>query len=593
MPDNVWDHFDENGEQPPTPEAVEVFELEPVEVDQRPEGVDPLGHDRGVYFYFSRSGQQVHALAASAHTKLGLSSLASVPHFYERNTNWLKPKGGIDWDAIADQFMRSCRDRGIYDPDIIRGRGAWLDNGRPVLHLGDRLVVGDAVAPLRLSGSRYIYEAARPLSSGSMAAALSNRDAHRLVEICGMLRWERKISGTLLAGFIAIAPICGGLVWRPSVWMTGPKGSGKTWAEENIIAAAIGRIALRVQSNTTEPGLRRELGSDARPVLFDEAEQEDAASSARMQAVLALIRQSSSESGGEILKAAHGAGVMRFRIRSCFALSSINIGIKHGADESRITALVLKPRDALTLEDRTAADEQFAQLSILAAQTITPAYSDALLARSVRLLPVIRKNAETFARAVSIHLGSRRLGDQIGTLLAGAFSLHTDRLISDAEAVEFIGRQQWDAEIEQAEERDEQKLLSYLTQHRMGISPSNGGRLEVTVGRMINAASGRDPDLVLATAERELRQIGIRYESKDGPRGEGIYVSASHSHLARVLTDTPWASGWNRSLERLPGADRHKSMVRFAFGHQSRATWIPWSTIEPEDIRPKTEAKAA
>ncbi len=600
MPDHAtepaWDEWDaQTGtpitEPPPYEPPVAHAFAEPD--DNATEGVVPLGYDRGVFFYLSRAARQVFALTASQHTQNNLTAMASVPHYWER-TRFKREKAGVKWDEATDWLMQECRSAGVYDPGIVRGRGAWLDQGRPVLHMGDHLIVGDQRSELRLAGSRHVYEAAQRFSEVTDAVPLSTRQAHQLVTICKALRWERGISGTLLAGFIAIAPVCGGLAWRPSIWVTGSKGSGKSWAEENVLAPAIGRIALRVLSVTTEPGIRRALASDARPVLFDEAEQEDAASVTRFQAVLGLVRQSSSEGGGEILKAAQGDGVARYRVRSCFAFSSINVGIMHGADESRITVLAFRPPEQMTQDDRIASDAAFAVLQRTVAETITPQFSAALLARSVRLLPVIRQNAETFARAVSIHLGTRRLGDQLGTLLAGAFSLHTDRLVTMEEAEDFIRRQQWDAEVEQGEERDEFKLLTHLTQARIGISPANGGRLEVTIGRLISSLAGLDKSIARDTADRELKQIGIKYRRGNGPdEPEGVFVSTNHPALARALANTAWSSGWHRSLARLPGAVRHKTAVRFAFGHQAKAVFIPSDTIEPAEISPKAGVKAA
>src|SRR3546814_12688673 len=79
-----------------------------------------------------------------------------------------------------------------------------------------------------------------------------------------------------LAGWIAIAVICGALNWRPHVWLTGSSGSGKSWLLDNVIRPLIGAIAVYCQSNSTEAGIRQTLATDARPVLFDEAESEDA-----------------------------------------------------------------------------------------------------------------------------------------------------------------------------------------------------------------------------------------------------------------------------------------------------------------------------
>src|SRR3546814_10759108 len=89
--------------------------------------------------------------------------------------------------------------------------------------------------------------------------------------------------GWLLAGWIAIAVICGALNWRPHVWLTGSSGSGKSWLLDNVIRPLIGAIAVYCQSNSTEAGIRQTLATDARPVLFDEAESEDAKAQVRIQ----------------------------------------------------------------------------------------------------------------------------------------------------------------------------------------------------------------------------------------------------------------------------------------------------------------------
>src|SRR3546814_3722369 len=81
----------------------------------------------------------------------------------------------------------------------------------------------------------------------------------------------------------AIAVICGALNWRPHVWLTGSSGSGKSWLLDNVIRPLIGAIAVYCQSNSTEAGIRQTLATDARPVLFDEAESEDAKAQVRIQ----------------------------------------------------------------------------------------------------------------------------------------------------------------------------------------------------------------------------------------------------------------------------------------------------------------------
>lgn len=563
-------------EPPPVEDYTEADPAdEPPVAPPSDEGVIPLGHDRGVFFYYSRSARQVFPIPASGHSKNALTAMASVPHFWQR-TRHVSDKGAILWDDAIDWLMRECRAVGIYDPDRIRGRGAWIDNGRAVLHVGDRLIVDGKQFGLILAGSLHIYEAAKPLTT-AYSEAISTADANKLVDICKAPNWQHGISGLLLSGFIVVAPICGGLSWRPSIWITGGAGSGKSYLKDNILGPAMGGMALLVQSKTTEAGIRQTLNCDARPVLFDEAEREDSAAATRMQGVLDLLRQSSSEGGAEIVKGSQSqTGAKRYRIRSCFALSSINVGIEHQADESRITILALRDRIAGSAGSN---ESRFAELNRVIQATITPEFSAGLLSRSVRLLPTIRSNAETFAKAVSVVFGSRRTGDQLGALLAGAYALHSDRVISDEAAEQWVRKQDWGSAAGGDVERDELRLLSHLTQHKIRMTQGNGSAFDAAIGRLMEAVRGLDPQIARDTADTELRQTGIRYTARDGE--EGFWISTNHPTLKRILLGTPWSAGWALAFGRLPGAvTGERVAIRFAFGHQSKAVWVPLSAID-------------
>lgn len=528
------------------------------------EGLIPLGHNRGVFFYYSLAGRQIRALQDSQHSANTLKAIASQAHYWER-TQFFNAKGGnIRWDDAIDWLMTECKRIGIFDPAKIRGRGAWIDDGRAVLHVGDCLIVDGKRSSLSLPRTKYVYEAAIRLGE-FREPPLSTREANRLYTICQRLKWERGISGTLMAGFLAVAPVCGGLSWRPSCWLTGASGSGKSWINEHIAGPVLAGVSLRVQSKTTEAGLRQTLGSDALPVTFDEIEREDHSGAQRVQGILDLVRQASSETAGIIAKGTQNQTASRvYRIRSCFWFSSINVGIIHQADESRISVLAVH-------KERLPGPE-FERLAADVAETITPAYCAALVARSVRLLPTIRANAETFTRAVERHLGSRRTGEQIGTLLAGAYSLHSQALITDEAALAYVARQEWDVVASGAAdtETDERRLLTFLTQARLRI---NGG-LEPTIERLIACAWGDDAMLTPEAAERELRTHGIRTDPG------GLWVSNTHPALARLLVGSPWAANWGRSLKRLPGAEASTKGVRFGTMHSAFATFLPRTTLE-------------
>jgi putative DNA primase/helicase len=541
--------------------------------DRSRDGVTALGHDRGVHYYLSHAGKQVIGLTAPQHNKPYLTQLASVPHYWARSIHVGK-KGNIKWDAIANDLMRQCQEIGIYDPDIVRGRGAWFDDGRAVLHLGNRLIVDGVESVLDLVDSRCVYEAALPMLR-DLPPPLTVHDANKLAKICRMFKWERPIEGVLLAGFLVIAPICGALNWRPSIWLTGPSGSGKTYLYERVIVGMLRGIALLVQSKTTEAGIRQALGSDARPVAFEEAEAEDSASQARMQAVLDLLRQSSSETGGDILKGTQGHIAKRFKIRSVFALVSINIMLQHTADESRVTPLSLRQHDSNP--------DAFAELHACVSSVITAEYAAAMIARSARMIPIIRQNAETLARAVSLRVRSQRIGDQIGTLLAGAYSLHSDGLISPEEAAAYVAKQEWDA-VMPAGEPDEERLLARLMQHRVHGKWFTDGPAEATIAQLIEAAAGRDTRIPSDAVDAALRSLGFRLgELEEAPGVPGVFVSNTHTKIAEIVEGTGWAAKWKNALKRLKGAVTPTETVRISTDHKPRVTWLPLTTIFPGD----------
>lgn len=560
-------------EQPQPPDATPY---EPVPfIEPSDTQVIPLGYDRGVYFYYSTATRQVTALKPPDHTRPHFSGIASAAHYWEPRYPEFQSKTGFNWSALADHMMERCRDRGIYDPSRLRGRGAWVDICGPLLHIGENLIIDGKITDLVVPESKYIYEAA-PRLIDNIADPLDNKTAHWLIRVCELLRWERKASGRLLAGWIAIAPICGALQWRPSIWVTAAATAGKSWVFQQIILASLQKFSLPVLSKTTEAGIREAIGCDAIPVIFDEAEREDAASAIRMQAVLDLMRQSSSETSASIIKGTGNvSGPKRYRVRSCFAFQSINVSLLHHADESRVTVLALRDHSIST-------DIAFADLELTVRERITPEFSAGLIARSVSLIPQIRENAETFARAIAVGLGSRRLGDQLGTLLAGAYSLHSTGLISAEDAASYIAREDWAEESPHDDEKDEYRCLQHLMTCRVRLDHG-----EVPVSRLIESYLCTDIERPIglvsaAAADQALRDIGLRISTRSrSDSREGLFVAVNYPPLRRALAGTPWDVSYWASLARLPGAESGRGVeARFARGLRNmRATWLPISIL--------------
>ena len=522
-----------------------------------------LGFDDGHYYYLPRSTTQVTSIAAGGHyNKSHLMSIAPLEWFESA----FPAKDGADWLAATNAMMRWSEKVGTFDPARIRGRGAWFDAGRSVLHLGDRLLVDGISVAITDLDTKYIYEKKPALEAFKPEGEMTDADSRRMLEICMSLNWQHKVNGCLFAGWLVLAPICGALSWRPHIWMTAQRGSGKTWVVDNIITPALGGTALTVQSNSTEAGIRQKLRQDARPVVFDEAEGEKHSDRQRMQSVLELARQASSDSLAEIAKGTAGGKALSFKVRSMFLMSSINVGLAQASDKSRFSVLTLV-RPAPGVEGR----RQFESLEQAVNSTLTREYCAALRARTYKLIPVIRKNAKTLAKAAAEHIGNQRAGDQLGALLAGAWSLGSSSEITPTEAAEWVAGYDWgmgDDDIES----DEAALASEIMHAQIRFESKTGARTRA-ISELIQHITGEhyDPEIGEKDAEAALARHGLRIKD------DRLYVSESHPELRKILKDTSWGGSWGRILERLPGADK-VNLMRFS-GVRHRAIGIPLTSL--------------
>ena len=526
-----------------------------------------LGVDGDQFFYMPDRGHQIVALSASSHSKPNLMRLAPLQCWETE----FPTKSGADWDCAVNALIQKSQTMPKFDPRRIRGRGCWIDGKDVVFHAGDRLVVnGQTVEiPDYKSAIRAIYEGALEIEVDSADHA-PNADAAKVIELCEMLSWERPLYGKLLAGWLALAPVSGALAWRPHLWVTGPSGSGKSWTVANIIQPLVGETALHVQGNTSEAGIRGQLGSDALPVVFDEAESEDKASQQRFNGVLELARQASTETGAGIVKGTAQGGSITYLIRSCFLFASIGVAAVKKADVSRITVL------PLTKNTGPEGQEQFDRIKSLWRATIgQDGYCERIRSRSLRHAMIIRANAETFSGVAVEFTGDKRSADQIGTLLAGAYSLTSTREITKEAARSWMARQDWSGFRSEEVDNDENQCLSHLFAASLRFEV-HGNHVVRSVSEIVEEALSIPDHSVFETdakRKHELHQALIRHGMRmdDG----GIYIANRHQALEAVFSDTPWAGAkWRLQLERVPGARRVDTM---SFGKhvRQRAVFVP------------------
>lgn len=520
-----------------------------------------LGHSEGTYYFLGVDSRTVVGFAPEQLTKNRLMSLAPLQFWERRFGN----RDGIAWDLAVNAVLHKCHMVRVYDPSRVRGRGAWHEDGKPVLHLGESVVRGGIETPItKMRQGRYIYHLAAPMDV-SYDNPLTADEANEIVPLMEMLSWEKKISAYLLAGWCALAPVGGALEWRPHLWLTGQKGSGKSHIVDKIVRPLMGTLGLHVQSSTTEAGIRQTLGHDALAVTFDEAESNSIKGSDRIQMVLELMRQASSAGGSKIIKGSASGSARAYEIRSPFLMSSIGVGIKQAADASRVSVLSLVKRKDTAI---------FAKIKKLETSLLTQEYCNRFTARSIHLIPEIRDNFLTFSNAAANVLGTQRAGDQIGALLAGWYTLYAGDLIGSKEAEKFIEEQDWDEQKQIEEDSDEDGLLSYLLAQVVEVE-ARVWRGKRSVGEIVAVALGTAAldSFTPADAADVLGRMGMRVDSAVLRSGR-LTISNTHPGIGKLLVGSAWSHGWARILGRIDGA-RREDAARFGPAHRSRGVSVP------------------
>ncbi len=551
---------------PPSPDDI-------TDPDRMP--VRPLGYRHGHYYYLAARQRQVHEYSAGAHGPAGLLQLAPLSFWADTFAHGDTMKRD-HWQAATDAMMRLCERAGIFDVDTIRGRGCWIDRGRLFLNLGNRVLVdGEQVAFNQLD-SDWIYEADTRMP-GPKGDPLTVEECRKIVDIAKRFNWEMPASAALLLGWTVLAPICGALEWRPHVWLTGGTGTGKTTILNKFIAPLLAGMDVKVQGNSTEAGIRQRLRADARPVIFDESESNDDRETVRIDSILSLVRQSSSDSEFLTLKGTTSGRELRFHIRSMFCLASIKVGIKVQADHTRTAVLGLYGSNQVPAEQQAEHHEKWIETErMLTELNDEQDFGARLVQRSVQMADVIRANMRTFRRAAAKEFRNQRLGDTYGTLLAGSAVLFFDHAVTEDVATNFIRSFDWSTYHEAAREDESNDALSAIMQVEVRCERERGA-ISLTVGELVNimmrnsSFDGVPP----SEASGHLGRLGLKVKRGIVGQDAGLLVANKSEKLQRALRGGRWANDWRSYLRRIPGARSHAQPVVFAPAYSSRATFVP------------------
>lgn len=453
-----------------------------------------------------------------------------------------KESGGTDWDAAINDIIRIAQEKPkLFDMTLIRGTGAWHDNGKIVVNTGKKIIVENQLIDLHEYESDYVYEAGKHVPY-QINNKLTNEEANEFLNILSVIDFEKKIYSKFLAGWIVLAPWCGILKWRPHIWITGTSGSGKTWLINHLLTPLISDFGVKGQGSSSPAGIKQALNNSAKPIILDEMDAYTKIEKERMASHLLFFREASSGDNTAILQGTTGGEGRQWIINTMACFASVGLSLDNAADKNRFTILKLisDTKDKIRRNEKLKMLEEKKLL-------FTKPWVYSFHSRTFSLLKELLLTIDIMIEQCLYFLPTKRDADQIGTLLAGAYILTHDKACTAGEAKIFIEKSGLNEIVDNiAEKTDEEMLLDEILSWKLDIIES-GRRNNLTIGSMIKIYYSTVENLSLSneTIKKELEQIGINLKS------DCINIAVGHTAIKRILSDTPWKFTYGDMLERL------------------------------------------
>ena len=443
---------------------------------------------------------------------------------------WRERFGDEDgrWSAVAAgewlraESVKGGRISGGNLADKKRGRGIWLDGGHFVANLGNRREVdGQPMSDSWRSPDGFIYESGDALPMARESA--TDEEAQAFIELL-QAQSGSHVGGLALSGLVANAFLLGCIHTRPSAWIDGQRGAGKTQLKERV-ARGLGRWVVKAES-ATEASIRQELKADALMIVCDESESDGDLGRTRTQAVVELCRKSFDGEGARTSRGtAGGKGALVWRTRTCGFFSSINDGLNLDRDTRRFVQVRLpRPRGKDYYEQTV--------LPIERRCVGRPGFAERMARRAYGYARLHRPNEEKLAACLSGRLTEGRLVEKFSSLLAGAAMLSHGRLLTEDEAraiVEGFDLAAFSPEKSVESDRLLERLLSSQLDAGAGDKPT----VRELLGRTDDAAA-----MLLGRAGLFMHKT------------KGLCVAYTEEGLLKLLADDPW----NKDSKRVKAA---------------------------------------
>lgn len=535
---------------------VRGFAWEPNELGLPPNmPVRPLGK-RGGHLYFLNPIDELVDLGSS---KIGqqaeLDALFSPDGGYLWAFYAQYSKQGelrIKYEDVRRDLITACGRvayrTGIFDPaKKVRGRGAWTtDDGRLVLHLGDKLWVDGEERPLgQVEG--YVYPREETLPGPVLPAGPGHNDpggreaGRQILDMLKTWKFDRgpehdDIDARLVLGWCVCVLLGAALGWRPQIFMIGDAGTGKSTLQE-ILRKVLGPRLMAV-ADVTAAGIYQTMGNAAIGVSIDEFENEgDDASESQAGKVLKLARLASS--GDKVVRGGQDGVPSNYEARGVFGFSGINMPALKPAEQSRMAVIMLHPQPDIRAKPPKLSEADGEKLG------------QRLLGRIIDRWEEWPAVLDAWRNVLLDGNQSSRTADQFGTLLAAAHLVTHDGppMPHQVQAAGGHLSKHRLAETSQNLENWERCINWLLAAQPDGWRQlshrSVGAMLEAWVKGEFSGVS--ETETKLEAVRRRLAQAGLGLVTKLDTQAEHgvveyLFIPSNHQQVAALFKGSQWSA---------------------------------------------------
>jgi putative DNA primase/helicase len=519
-----------------------------------------LGYDDSRHWFMRRDIRLIYSIEMGHFTTSKLGELAELAFWAV--AGHVTDSNGIKLATAQDDLTHMSRSAGRYDPEKIRGAGVWKDNGEFIINDGNCIIKynGEKISYNDYKSKHFYISSS--VKFPEMQGDISTIEEGRLLEELFYVQdFVNPAHSVLAMGWALIANFGGILKWRPHIWPTGKQGSGKTWVLENLINPITGSFAHVGSGKDSEAGIRRALNMDARSVILDEMDPKNQRAREKVMAILELARNASSDGSGNItLAATDGAGVQKFKIRSCFCFGSVHMLEDDAAIASRISRLEM--RVVVNMKDKISKSDPIREKIMIDPQRFTR--------RIFKSLDRIISDIKYLREILLKNFGEQRKIDQLAPMLAAAWAVQSEETIeSSQEGKDWLSKYVIDLERPDGGSMDdEEEVINHILSSHIRINDTKDG--VKTIAELMYLG------FVLNNNEytETLARYGIKITVKD--KEKFLAIAKKSDQIKNLLKNTPYQYSYDSQLRRHRYCINDKAVqVRMA-GMQVQAYLLDW-----------------